>query len=142
MLVTYEPGFGELAGSGSLRSKIERLEDEIKKLPQADVPTEHTYGPGFYARTITIPEDCVLTGKVHTTEHIFIVSKGDISLVTDDGIKRVQAPYQAVCQPGTKRGGYAHTETVCTNVHITSETDLAKLELALVEPDRVLELEP
>jgi quercetin dioxygenase-like cupin family protein len=117
------------------RRQMQAFEAELYKLPQAEVPTEHTFGPGFYARTITLEAGTLLTGKVHSTEHIFIVSKGDITLVTEDGRKRVQAPYQAVCRPGTKRAGYAHAETVCTNVHITTETDLARLEAALIEPE-------
>ena len=117
------------------RAGIVRLEDEIRKLPQAEIETVHTFGPGFYARTITIPEGCTLTGKVHATEHLFIVSKGDITLVTEDGHRRVQAPFQLVCRPGLKRAGYAHSETVCTNIHITSETDLLRLEADLIEPE-------
>lgn len=117
------------------RSQIERLERELKALPQADVPTVHTFGPGFYARTITLEAGTTLTGKVHSTEHIFIVSKGDITLVSEEGKRRVQAPFQMVSKPGTKRAGYAHTETVCTNVHITTETDLARLEAQLIEPE-------
>lgn len=117
------------------REKIDRLEAELRAMPQAEVPTEHTFGPGFYARTITLQPDTVLTGRVHTTEHIFIVSKGDLTVVTEEGRKRVQAPYQAICRAGLKRAGYAHTEVVCTNIHITEETDLLRLEAALVEPD-------
>jgi hypothetical protein len=127
-----------LAGPGVVaptRERLVQLERELMKLPQADIQTAHTFGPGFYARTITIPAGVVLTGKVHATEHLFIVSKGDITLVTEDGRKRVQAPYQAVCRAGTKRAGYAHTEVVCTNVHITTETDLDKLEAELIEPE-------
>lgn len=121
----------------SVTDKIKRLEAEIRAMPQAEIPTDHTFGPGFYARTITIPEGCTLTGKIHATEHIFIVSKGDMTVVTEDGMKRVQAPFQMVCRPGLKRAGYAHTETVCTNIHITAETDLSKLEAALIveEPE-------
>jgi quercetin dioxygenase-like cupin family protein len=124
------------------RDRIAALETELRKLPQADVPTEHTFGPGFYARTITLEPGTVLTGKVHSTEHIFIVSKGDITLVTEEGRKRVQAPFQAVCKPGTKRAGFAHSETVCTNVHITTETDLVRLEAALIEPEALPAPEP
>lgn len=141
MNVVASDGFRSLIGADSARQKIDRLEAEILRMPQADIPTEHTFGPGFYARTITIPEGGVLTGKVHATEHIFILSKGDITLVTDAGRVRVKAPYQAVCKAGIKRAGFAHTEVVCTNVHITTETDLDKLELALIEPEKHLELE-
>lgn len=126
--------------AGISREQIARLESELRELPPAEIPTVHTFGPGFYARTITIPAGCTLTGKVHATEHVFIVSRGDITLVTEEGRKRVQAPFQAVCRPGMKRAGYAHTETVCTNVHINpaDETDLGQLEAMLIEPEALL----
>lgn len=104
-------------------------------MPQVELPLFHTFGPGFYARTINIGAGTVLTGKVHSTEHIFILSKGEMSIVTDDGSFRVAAPYQAVCRPGLKRAGYAHTDCVCTNVHITEETDLVKLEAQLIDSE-------
>jgi hypothetical protein len=138
--LVYENSMRAVLGLSTTREKIERLEAEIRQMPQADIPTDHTYGPGFYARTITIPAGGVLTGKVHATEHIFFVSKGDITLVTDEGRMRVQAPFQAVCKAGIKRAGYAHSETVCTNVHITAETDLARLEALLIAPEKHLEL--
>lgn len=115
------------------REAISHLESLMMAMPQIDIPTEHSFGPGFYARTITIPAGATLTGKVHATEHIFMVVKGDITLVTEHGRKRVQGPYQVVCQAGVKRVGYAHTDTVCTNIHITDETDLAALELLLID---------
>lgn len=117
------------------RRGIERLERELLQLPQAEIPTEHLFGNGFYARTITIPKGAALTGKVHKTEHIFMVVRGDITLATDEGRKRVGAGYQAVCRPGLKRAGYAHEETVCVNVHITAEKDLARLEAELIEAE-------
>ena len=118
-----------------LRLKVERLEDELRKFPQLDIEPQHTFGPGFYARTLTLPAGTVLTGKVHATEHIFFVSKGDITLVTDDGVRRVGAGFQAVCRPGMKRAGICHTEVVVTNVHITDLADLVELEAALIVPD-------
>jgi quercetin dioxygenase-like cupin family protein len=141
MQLTYDDSMRAVLGLSTTRQRIERLEAEIRQMPQADIPTEHTHGPGFYARTITIPAGGVLTGKVHATEHIFFVSKGDITLVTDEGRKRVQAPYQAICKAGIKRAGFAHSETVCTNVHITAETDLQRLEALLIAPEKHLELE-
>lgn len=115
------------------RADIERLERDMLAMPQIEIQTEHSFGPGFYARTITIPAGATVTGKVHKTEHIFMVIKGDITLVTEHGTARVQGPYQCVCAPGTKRAGYAHTDVVCTNIHITDETDLAALELMLID---------
>jgi hypothetical protein len=122
--------------AAATRQGIERLEAAMRASPdQIELETRHTFGPGFYARTIVIPAGAALTGKVHATEHIFIVSRGDITLVTEDGRQRVQAPFQMVCRPGLKRAGYAHSEVECTNVHITDETDLARLEAALIVPE-------
>lgn len=116
------------------RAKIDRMESNMRAMPDAqiDIPVEHTFGPGFYARTVTIPADATVVGKVHATEHIFMVIKGDITLVTDGARRRVQAPFQMVCAPGVKRAGHAHTECICTNIHITTETDLEKLEAELI----------
>lgn len=100
---------------------------------QIDLPAEHAFGPGYYARTIRIPAGTALIGKIHATEHIFMVTQGDITLYSPDGTeRRVSAPFQMVCQPGSQRAGFAHAETVCTNIHITDETDLEKLEAALI----------
>lgn len=115
--------------------QIQRLEAEIRALPQVEIPTDHTFAPGLYVRTITVPKGATLTGKVHATDHIFIISKGDMTLVTDCGRQRVQAPFQCIGRAGVKRAGYAHEETVCTNVHITDLTDLDALEAALIVPD-------
>ena len=117
------------------RAQIERLEAEVRALPQVEIPTAHDFAPGLYVRTITVPQGATLTGKVHATDHIFIISRGDMTLVTENGRQRVQAPFQCIGKAGVKRAGYAHAETVCTNIHITQETDLARLEAELIVPD-------
>jgi hypothetical protein len=117
------------------RAQIQHLEAEMRKLPQLEIEPQHTFGPGFYARTITIPAGATLTGKVHATEHVFILSKGELLVVTEEGRQLLKAPCQLVCRAGLKRAGHAITEVVCTNVHITSETDLAKLEATLIEAE-------
>lgn len=119
------------------RDKIIALENEIRKCPQTDIPVVHHFSDGIYAREITIPQFCVLTGKVHKTVHLNIVSKGDITVWTEEGMKRIKAPCTIVSKPGTKRVGYAHEETVWTTIHGTDETDLIKLEEDLVESDSI-----
>lgn len=115
-----------------IRSQIDELETEMFKLPQVEMPPVHTFAQGIYAREITIPKGTLLTGKIHKTEHINIVSKGDISVLTEDGIKRIKAPFIMVARPGTKRVGFAHEDTVWTTIHATNETDLEKLETELI----------
>lgn len=117
------------------REQIQKLESAMRHMPQIDIPTDHTFGPGFYCRTIRIPAGVTLTGKVHATEHIFMLVEGELLVATEDGTAHLKAPAQMVCRPGLKRVGHALTDVVCTNVHITPERDLAKLEAALIVPD-------
>jgi hypothetical protein len=116
----------------SIREKIDLIEAEMKKAPQLEIATTHHFSKGLYAREIFIPKGTLLTGKIHKTEHLNIVSQGDISVLTEGGIKRVQAPFTMISSPGTKRIGYAHEDTVWTTIHATEETDLEKLEEELI----------
>lgn len=116
-----------------MRARVEALESQIEKLPQAECPVRHLFAPGIYAREMTIPAGVVLTGAVHRTEHLNIVSKGRITVSTDDGMKEVCAPFTFVSKPGTKRVGYAHEETVWTTIHATTTTDLDALVEELTE---------
>ena len=116
----------------AMRQRVERLEEAMREYPQLQIEVRHFHADGLYAREITIPAGCLLTGKVHKREHINIISKGRISIVTDEGEVEIVAPCTMVSKPGTKRAGYAHEETVWTTIHATEETDIAKLELELV----------
>ena len=120
----------------SLREKIDTLEALMLREPQVEIEPVHYFAHGLYAREITIKAGTLLTGKIHRTEHLNIVSKGRIIVWTEDGMKEVAAPFTMVSRPGTKRVGYALEDTVWTTVHATTETDLAKLEAELIAPTR------
>lgn len=119
-----------------IRAKILELEATMLQMTDhlIDLPLRHIFTKGMYAREITIPAGVTLTGKIHRTDHINVLSKGDITVWTEEGMKRIQAPYTFVAKAGTKRVGYAHTEVVWTTFHATEETDLDKLEAELIAP--------
>jgi hypothetical protein len=117
------------------REQIEALEHELKKFSQVEVRTRHYFAQGLYAREILIPKGMLLTGRVHRFEHLNIVSQGDITVWTEEGMKRIQAPHTLVSKPGCKRVGLAHEDTVWTTVHSCMETDLERIEAHLLEPD-------
>lgn len=121
-----------------LRSRIEELEGLMLEASDIQIDfeklTRHIFSKGLYAREITIPKGTLLTGKIHLTEHINVVSKGDISVLTESGIERIKAPATIVSKPGTKRIGFTHEETVWTTFHATEETNLIKLEEMLIAP--------
>ena len=110
------------------REKVIALESVMLRQPQVEIATRHIFSPGVYAREITIPAGVLLTGKIHKYAQLNIVSKGDISVLTEHGVKRVKAPFTVVSPPGTKRIAYAHEETVWTTILATDETDIEKIE--------------
>ena len=131
--------FAAIAGNlpaipAEMRQKIDRLEQVMLSLPQFEIEPKHYFADGLYAREIFVPKGTTLTGKIHKTEHLNIISQGDISVMTEHGIKRIKAPYTMVSKPGTKRVGYAHEDTVWTTIHASPERDLDKLEALLIAP--------
>jgi len=121
-------------------SAILKLEDEICNLPQADVPVKHYFTDGMYAREMSIAANTVLTGAVHKTEHLCVISQGTISVMTEDGVKTLSAPCTFISRPGIKRVGFAHSDTVWTTFHATKETDIDKLieELTYSKADELV----
>jgi hypothetical protein len=124
----------QLAGE-TIREKIASLAAALRagtpqELPLREyfVKNPHSPGKGMYAREIFIPAGFMLVGKIHKYEHLNIISKGDISVITENGPQRVRAPYTMVSPPGTERAGYAHEDTVWTTIHSTDETDPEKIE--------------
>lgn len=113
--------------------RVNRLEAEVSKLPPRECPVWHHFAPGLYARQMFIPAGTVLTGAVHKTEHLCIVS-GDIDVTTGEGMKHIRSLQEIiVSKPGAKRAGFTREDTLWTTVHATSETDLDKLVEELVE---------
>lgn len=112
----------------SMREKVYAIEAEMLRHEQVECPVRHYFSQGVYAREITIPAGTMLTGKIHKFTQLNILSAGEIAVMTEDGVKRVRAPFTIVSPPGTKRIAYAFTECVWTTIHGTDETDLNKIE--------------
>lgn len=119
----------------SMRQKVFLLEDELAKQPQVEMPVTHYFSKGVYARELFIPADTVLTGKIHKYENLNILSQGEMTVLTEEGMKRVKAPFTIVSPPGTKRIAYAHTDCVWTTIHATDETNVDKIELHFIAKD-------
>lgn len=114
--------------------KIDALEDGIRRdLKPVECPVTDHFAPGLYAREMFIPAGTVLTGKIHKYANLSIMSKGALRLFLEDGTtKEVRAPFTYVAPPGTRRAAYALEDTVWTVVHATEETDVGKIEQAVV----------
>lgn len=120
----------------SMRDKIFALEDEMRKLPQLEIPVQHHYSNGIYARTIAIPKGALVTGKIHRFRNLNILSKGELSVwIAEDVIERVRAPFITVSPPGTKRVAYAHEDSVWTTILRTDLTDPDEIEQHFIAAD-------
>jgi hypothetical protein len=119
-----------------LHAKVDRLERAIvQHLAPVEIEPVHYFADGTYAREITIPAGSLLTGKIHKTQHLNIISAGSITVWSPgEKTRHIVAPFAFVAEPGTRRVGFAHEDTVWTTIHATEETDLERLELQLIEP--------
>ena len=117
----------------SMRDKVENLEETLKNIPQVECPIKHYFAPGIYAREITIKKGTVLTGAIHKTENLAILSCGRLQLVTESGTIEISAPHILTVKPGTKNAAYAIEDSVWTNFFPTEETDVDKLVELLTE---------
>ena len=117
----------------AMPERVRRLEAEMLTLAQVDCPVRHYFAPGLYAREITIPAGTVLTGAVHKTENLAVLSAGRLLLVTDAGTVEVCAPHTLTVKPGQTNAALALEDAVWTNFFATTETDPDKLVGILTE---------
>lgn len=113
--------------SGISRAIVFEAEQAMLQMPQVEMKVVHHFSPGIYARELHIPKDTILTGAIHKFANMNILSHGEISVLTEDGIKRVKAPFTIVSPPGTKRIAYAHEDCIWTTFFPTEETDPEKI---------------
>jgi hypothetical protein len=128
MQVTYGAGFNVAT---DMQGKVEALQSELLKMPQANIVTEHIFLPGVYERKITIPAWTVLTGAEHKTPYRVRLEKGTIAVNTDDDVKVFTAPAEFPANAGMQRAGRVFDEEVVwVDVYDNPDncTDLAILE--------------
>jgi len=115
----------------SMPDKVVALQNELLKMPQAEIVTEHTFTPGVYERKITIPPWTVLTGAEHKSAYRVRLEKGTIAVNTDDGVKVLTGPYEFPASAGMQRAGRVFDdEVVWVDVYDNPDdcADIAVLE--------------
>ncbi len=112
----------------SVRQKVFKAEALMLQMPQRELEVKHYFSHGIYARELYIPRDTILVGKLHKFSQLNILSKGDISVLIDEEVKRIQAPYTVASPPSTKRIAYTHEDTVWITIHGTDETNIDTIE--------------
>ena len=116
------------------RAKIDRLEETLLGMPQADGKLEHQFAHGLYGRQLHIPKGTAYVGKIHRFSHFRFVLTGHLLIITEDGQYECKAPHVMVTPAGTRRVGYAYEDTLVMTVHATDETDLDAIEAEIIVP--------
>lgn len=117
-----------------LREKILTVEERINAYNEAnglalpDCPVLHHFAPGVYCRQIFIPKNSMIVGKIHKHSHLNMIMQGKVSVATEEGVKRYEAPMVMVSKAGTKRVVYTHEDTIWATVHLTDSTDIVQIE--------------
>jgi hypothetical protein len=118
----------------AVRQSIDKVQTELAKFPQVgDMKTNHFLVNGMYAREIFIPAKTLYVGKVHKTDHYFVVLAGSTVMTTDDGTQTVDAPALLTVKAGSKRMGIAITDCRFVAFHRTDKTELIDIEEDLTE---------
>jgi mannose-6-phosphate isomerase-like protein (cupin superfamily) len=134
MSATVLPLVSAVAAAVS-RDKVERLQAEMLKLPQVELPTDHFFANGMYARRLFRPAGTLIVGKVHKHEHFYMLMFGRLRVTTDGGVREIGPGEIIVSKPGTKRAVLALEDSCAVTVHRTDSTDLDEIEAEIIEPD-------
>jgi len=133
----------ELRERKQFRENITTLESQINNTENALVgkelhdlnPVKHTFADGCYIREIFNPAGLLLVTKIHKKKHPFFLMKGEMSILTEEGIKHIKAPHHGTTHPGTKRVIYTHTDCVFITVHATESVDIKEIEEEVIAKD-------
>jgi len=101
-----------------------------------ELPLVHRFTDGLYVREIFMPKGALITSKIHKTRHQFMVLKGEVSVMTEDGIEqRIKAPYIGITDAGTRRVLYIHEDCIWATCHANPNNENeVEIEKRRIEP--------
>ena len=115
--------------TASLASRLQSQGHAMSDVEQRKYnPVTHSFADGIYMRTVKLPADQVLVGKVHKKAHPFFLLKGTMQVLTEHGVEELTAPYSGITPAGTQRIVYTNTECEFVTVHATELTDPDAIE--------------
>jgi hypothetical protein len=123
-----------------IRDEIDDIELALSEAAHAQVgdcfPLTHNFTSGIYTRTIQIPANSFVVGKIHRHAHPNFLMKGVVTILTEDGGTEIlKAPCSMISPAGTKRVLYTHLPCEWTTVHATDATTPEEAEVEIIAPD-------
>lgn len=96
--------------------------------------TKSIFVEGVYVREMTVKQGSVILGAIHKHEHVSFLTKGHLTVVSEEGKSDHVAPCTIVAGAGVKRIAYANEDSVWCNVHgnPSNTRDLKELEQEII----------
>jgi hypothetical protein len=125
----YAPA--NIAPVDPIKERIQVVQEQLLKMPQADIVTLHNFLPGTYERTMKTPASCMIVGAAHKTPYRVRLEQGTITVNIGNDVKTLTAPCEFDAPAGEQRVGFAHDEVIwvdiyensdnCTNIDVLEE---------------------
>lgn len=127
------------SGPGISREALLLLEEAISTMndPLPGDITSDTFAPGVYARTMRLPKDAVVVGKIHRHAHFNFLLKGVVSVASEFHSETFEAPRMWVSEPGIKRAIHALEDVEWVTIHPnpTDTEDMQIIEESVIAND-------
>ena len=108
---------------------VQVLGEALACLPQENIPTEHYFANGMYARVMGQASGSIVIGKQHKHEHFLLILTGAIRFTEGDGeAQTYYGPSIIVSKPGAQRALLALEDSTYMTIHRTDKTDLDEIE--------------
>jgi hypothetical protein len=120
------------------RQKITEVENKIAAASGAMFgnfcPLKHSFAEGLYIREIFMPKGTLLVSRLHKNSYPSFILKGEVSMLTEEGMSHVKAPCYIISPAGTKRVLYMIEDTTWVTVDANPDNDVnvEKLERGLI----------
>jgi hypothetical protein len=128
--------------AGIRRAIAIMVEQMLVSPDRIEMQVEHEFVDGMYVRRLRIPKHTLLVGKVHRKDCINVVAEGDITVLTEFGVKRLKPGLAGISAAGIQKVGWTHEDTVFVNIFRTDALDLEGIEeeIAFAPTGDLLEL--
>lgn len=125
----------EFMHRGPTLQEIFDIQDRLAQGTPVEMPTTNQWAPHVCLRSIFMPADSFVVGKMHRTEHFNIILKGSVTVLMEDGPQRFDAPCVFISKAGVKKVLYNHTDVWWAVPHVTETTTEEALEAEVIMPE-------
>lgn len=131
-----------MAGSILTEARKQEAIEELRQLPQREMPLTHRFQTGVYIREIFMPADTYVVGHVHKTKHWNVIISGRALVSVSGGpAKMIQAGDVFESEAGAQKWLYIIEDMRFMTIHAnpSEEREIARLEADLIDfPENLL----